>query len=118
APAVLAQRGLLRHEASVLASLAEVAGIARSRGLEEHAGRLGIVCDDGGPWSVDHVLERERLPLEVALRLAYQLADTLDGVHRAGGIPKDVKPQNIALHQHLDPAVPVGFGLASRLGLR
>lgn len=56
-------------------------------------------------------LERERqLPLDVALRIAKEVASALDYAHRHGVIHRDIKPENILLHD--GRAVVADFGIA------
>ena len=45
-------------------------------------------------------LLRGRLPLEVALRYANEIADALDAAHRRGIVHRDLKPSNIFATQH------------------
>src|SRR5688572_12890662 len=56
-------------------------------------------------------LNRERqLPVEDALRIAREVADALDYAHRHGVIHRDVKPENIMLHD--GRALVADFGIA------
>ncbi|HLG56362.1 MAG TPA: protein kinase [Vicinamibacterales bacterium] len=55
-------------------------------------------------------LARERLPLDVALPIATQMADALDKAHRAGIVHRDLKPGNIMLTRA--GAKLLDFGLA------
>jgi len=56
-------------------------------------------------------LVRGRLPLEVALRYATEIADALDAAHRRGVVHRDLKPGNIFATQHGECKV-LDFGLA------
>lgn len=52
-----------------------------------------------GPTLKDFVLERKELPPEVAAGVALQLADALGEAHAKGIIHRDVKPENVLIHE-------------------
>jgi len=61
------------------------------------------------------LLDSGPLPVDMAERLAYDLADALVALHRAGLVHRDVKPANIML-EHDGSAKLIDFGLAIAAG--
>ncbi len=108
--------GRLVHEHQILSKLAEVSGVARTRSLEQGGGHTALWLEDVGLRSFGQVLaERGRLRLDEALRVALELCRVLQGVHAAGVVHKDVKPQNILVDDAYERVVLVDFGIASEL---
>lgn len=64
-----------------------------------------------GPTLKDFVVERKVLPPEIAACVALQLADALGEAHAKGIIHRDVKPENVLIHE--DRCVKLtDFGIA------
>jgi PAS domain S-box-containing protein len=108
--------GCLAHEFQVLMQLSAVPGVVRVHALEQHDGTVALVLDDPGFRSLDQLLaERERLPVDVGLRLGLRVARALEGVHAAGLMHKDIKPHNVLVDDALEQALLADFSIASRL---
>jgi len=64
-----------------------------------------------GPTLRDFVLSHEEMPPEIAACIALQLADALNEAHQKGIIHRDVKPENVLIHE--DRGVKLtDFGIA------
>ncbi|MDC3962588.1 AAA family ATPase [Polyangium jinanense] len=108
--------GRLVHEHQVLQQLATVSGVARVQGFAQRDGTVALVLEDPGFRSVDQVLATQgRLPLSAGLRFGRRLARVLEGVHAAGVMHKDVKPQNVLLDDESEQVTLLDFGIASML---
>ncbi len=88
--------GRLAHEHQILGKLAAVPGVLRVRGLTQQAGSAALWLEAPALQSLDRVLATNgHLTLKAALRITLALSHVLDGIHMAGVIHKDVKPQNV-----------------------
>ena len=88
--------GRLIHEHRMLGRLAQIPDVVRTRGLVQEGGSAALFLEDPGLRSLDRVLaERGRLDLGAALQVARGLCRILEGVHGAGVMHKDIKPQNV-----------------------
>jgi predicted ATPase/tRNA A-37 threonylcarbamoyl transferase component Bud32 len=108
--------GRLVHEHYILGKLAHVPGVARARALEQEESFSALWMEDLPHRSLDRVLaERGRLPLDAALRIALDVCRALEGVHAAGIVHKDIKPQNILVDEDRAQIALINFGIASEL---
>ena len=99
-----------RREAQILASLNHSA-IGAIHGLEHAGGMYFLVLElvDGG--SLADRLKQGHLPVDEALRIAFQIAEALSTAHDKGIIHRDLKPANIGLTKNGQVKV-LDFGLA------
>ncbi|MDC0742541.1 AAA family ATPase [Polyangium mundeleinium] len=108
--------GRLIHEHQVLLQLAEVPGVARAQALLQQGGTAALVLEDPGLDSLDRLLAKQgRLPVGAALRLGRLLSRVLEGVHAAGVMHKDIKPQNVLVDEACEKVTLLDFGIASLL---
>lgn len=108
--------GRLIHEHQILSRLTHLPGVAKPWKLEQRGGSAVLMLKDAGLRSLHRLLaEHGRLPVAAALRLAVGLCRVLQGVHAAGIMHKDIKPQNILVDETCTEVVLVDFGIASEL---
>ena len=113
------QLGRLRLEHELLGKLA-VNGVVGVVGTVHHKGRHALILDDIGGASLDqHMREgtwrvpRSRDDLELFLRIAERLADTLARVHEAQVLHNDVNPHNIVFNAETGVTELIDFDVAS-----
>ena len=105
-----------RREAQVLASLNHP-HIGQIYGLEEANGTQFLVLELVDGESLDKRIARGPVPVDEALGIAKQIAETLEAAHEKGIIHRDLKPANLALTK--DGQVKVlDFGLAKAVDAR
>ena len=118
-PSVAADRDRLERferEARVLASLNHP-HIGAIHGFEDGTASTppALVLELVAGSTLEERLGRGRLPLDVALTLARQIANALDAAHERGIVHRDLKPANIKITP--DGAAKVlDFGIAKVLG--
>jgi serine/threonine-protein kinase len=103
------------REARVLASLnhPNVAGI---HGLEDVEGKRFLVMEVAEGETLSKRIERGRVPVGDAVRIALQIAEALEVAHEKGIVHRDLKPANVMVTE--DGQVKVlDFGLAKAMGI-
>lgn len=101
-------QGRLDHERILIERLSGVAGIVRLGPDRQPRDALDLV--DGGESLRDR-LHAGALALDRFLDLALALARTVDAMHAAGVIHRDINPSNILLSSSADPVL-IDFGSA------
>lgn len=108
----------LLHEARAVAAL-DHQGIVPVYEVGHHEAIWYITsafCD--GPDLKEWQRTREPVPIELAVRIAVQIADAMNHAHSRGVLHRDLKPANILLKLPVDENGPLAlvtdFGLASR----
>jgi serine/threonine protein kinase len=88
-----------RREAQLLAALnhPNIAGIY---GLEDSTSTLALVLELVEGETLAERMERGRIPVDDALRIARQIADALGAAHECGIVHRDLKPANILVGPH------------------
>ncbi|MBS1212535.1 MAG: serine/threonine protein kinase, partial [Proteobacteria bacterium] len=99
-----------QREARLLASLNHP-NIAAIYGLEESGGTSFLVLELVEGETLREQLERGPIPVEESLRLAIQIAASLEAAHEKGIIHRDLKPANIVITQSGQVKL-LDFGLA------
>lgn len=60
----------------------------------------------------DRLQQKEQIPVDVAVRLAHEVAEALDYAHRHDVVHRDIKPENILLHEGHALVADFGIGKA------
>src|ERR1700761_4992933 len=98
----------VRHEVAMLDHLRGVAGVAQLAEAPHYPG--SVMLEDAGTASLAGMTKP--LPIDKVIHLGLGLARAVAGMHRRGGIPRDITPANIVGSDDGDPR-PVGFALAT-----
>jgi eukaryotic-like serine/threonine-protein kinase len=95
----------------------------------DHPGVMKVLADDDRrqlymvmEWVNGRLLrqalqESRKLPVERAIKIAVNIADALDYIHRSGVVHRDLKPENIMLDGD-DGIKLIDFGIAGQEGAR
>lgn len=103
----------LEREAKLLAALNHP-NIAAIHGLEEFAGAQFLVLELVDGATLADLLARGRVPLRDSLKIALQIAESLEAAHDKGIVHRDLKPANVVVTP--DGRVKVlDFGVAKAL---
>ncbi|UBF30002.1 AAA family ATPase (plasmid) [Kovacikia minuta CCNUW1] len=104
----------LRHEYLIPGDL-NCEGVVKPYSLEPYQNGYALVLEDFDGESLKEVLSSAPLSLPVCLEIAIALAHTLETLHQAHIIHKDIKPSNIITNLGTNQVKLTDFGIASRL---
>lgn len=76
---------------------------------------LALILEDFGGQSLSTIIAAQGIDLGMFFQIALALADTLQSLHQAHIIHKDLKPQNILVNPATGQVKITDFGLATRL---
>lgn len=113
---LLEQITRLRHEYLIPSTL-DCEGVVKPYGLEPYNHSFALILEDFDGESLKQVLSTQPGSMPQWLQIAIALTKTLDSLHKAGIIHKDVKPSNIIINPDTEQIKLTDFGLASRLSL-
>lgn len=102
-----------RREAQLLASLNH-ANIAAIYGVEESGGQLALVLEHVDGETLAERIRKGAMPIQDALRIAFQMAGALEAAHEKSVIHRDLKPANVKITSQGIVKV-LDFGLAKAL---
>ncbi|MFL9919047.1 AAA family ATPase [Paraburkholderia fungorum] len=107
------QSARFKREYLLLQSL-DVVGIVKPLAFIDERGTFALVLEDFAGESLEAVLDREpHMGLDVCLRIARHLADTLAGIDAARVIHCDIRPANILVLPETGEVLVVDFSLAT-----
>lgn len=103
----------LRHEFEILQSL-DHPELTRAYELKHHQGRIALVLEDIGGYSLQQEQRSMPFKLEGSLELIIAIARQLALLHERGIIHKDVNPSNIVVQRASGLTRLIDFSIASR----
>jgi len=117
-PGATSQRamGRLVHEQRMLDKLAQVPGVVRLVSFEFDGTQASLLLEDQSLQSLDRLLvDRRRFSPLDTLRIGLETSRVLEGIHAAGVIHKDLKPQNMLWDEKNRRVTLLDFAIASEL---
>ncbi|MES0827436.1 AAA family ATPase [Ruegeria sp. SCP11] len=102
-----------RSEFEITSSL-NLPGVIRAQELRRHNKSLMMVLEDFDGISIADLLSARALSHEEFLETAIQIARTVDGIHQARVIHKDISPQNVLINPGTGEVKLIDFGIATQ----
>ncbi len=91
-----------------------VDGIIKAYNLQRYDNSLVMVLEDFGGQSLKLLLSKSKLSLEDFLTIAIKITGSLDAIHQANIIHKDINPFNIVYNPQTNQLKIIDFGIATR----
>jgi predicted ATPase/signal transduction histidine kinase/DNA-binding response OmpR family regulator len=105
----------LKNEYNILKKLSEngIKGIIRPLSIEKYKNGLALVLEDIGGVSLKDFLDNGPLEIAVFLKMAIQLADTLERIHEQNIVHKDLNSRNLIVNSETGEIKISDFGIAA-----
>jgi len=92
-----------------------LAGVVKAYRLEQYQNNVVIIFEDCGGDSLQLLLNHHPLSLAEFLDIAIKITDSLNQIHAANIIHKDINPSNIVYNPQTGQIKLIDFGIASVL---
>lgn len=99
----------------VLTHHLDLAGIVKPFALEPYQKGFALILEDFGGRSLKHYTHSQPISLTQFLKIAIQIAEILEELHRHHIIHKDIKPDNILINPETGQIKLTDFSIASLL---
>jgi serine/threonine protein kinase len=93
----------------------KLSGVVNCLNLERYRNSFALIMEDFGGQSLNYILASIKNDIIGFLKIAIQLAETLDQLHKQQIIHKDIKPKNIIINTTIGVAKITDFSISSRL---
>lgn len=98
-----------------IGSRLDLDGVVKYFDLIQYDQNLALILEDFGGESLREIINRKGLPLDLSLRVAVNLADTLRNLHERNIVHKDLAPHNIFVNLEADQVKVCDLSMASQL---
>ncbi|MDF0555377.1 AAA family ATPase [Kamptonema sp. UHCC 0994] len=106
-----------KQEYEILRSLnlLKAEGVIEAYGLRQYQNSLAMFLEDIGGKSLKFILSERQFTLEEFLTIAIKIAKSLDAIHNANVIHKDINPSNIIYNSETKQLKIIDFGISTNL---
>jgi predicted ATPase/serine phosphatase RsbU (regulator of sigma subunit)/tRNA A-37 threonylcarbamoyl transferase component Bud32 len=96
-------------------NLLKAEGVIQAYGLRQYQNSLAMFLEDIGGKSLKFLLSERQFTLEEFLTIAIKIAKSLDEIHNANIIHKDINPSNIIYNSETKQLRIIDFGISTSL---